>query len=543
MKWARLTQWLVNTFPPSSYVRNDIESLGYQLFNVIGNRFDDLRKQQEKVHANWFLPTSVVSDIDVYYAFKLPGEFEFTKEDDDDTELLFTAPTVSGQDDGVYYPVSVAANNDIESFWYTATPSRISLDDTNSQDALIASGYIEGSPFDPLVTSGLIEVPNRLTITLSGGTTYIGLTSANLTRKGLVQIQGITRAGKELTEELIFLHDDVKQTIYDFREISVSGIRIYGIDDPSLTHITVTSANFNNTDYAVTYPELGDKTLYNEDMPLFWAIGSGQGTNVSTLDLMKYNAEDLDIRLAGYVEKSALIQQELVNASGDNILPLDITIEPFSDKIWAIDGNYLYLYSSDIPYPTMSDLTKRNYDAACVLEPDRYYLVKGETLELNYVWKVPTQGIVRHRATVVKPDGTRYSLEAGAEVAYHTNDTSWTYGEPTTGRQLRETEFYTLDQRGEYLYTLECGYVDGSTSFDQRIIYVVHKEPLVQFNLNDLAISTPITGIDFDSEYKLWVRAQDGTRYQLGLHYDVMLVDVNKKVIYFRENYSQVRVY
>lgn len=535
---ARSTQGIVNSFPGWSNIRRDEQSIGQQFMNSIGIKIDDIRKQLARVADNYYLSRSIISDIDVYYKVQLPDTYTFTKDDDDDTDFIYTPPSVSGIVGLNTYSVSVAVDNDIESFWYIPAPDRISLEDTVTDDHFIASGFVGSSPFSPLLASGL-HVANHITVTVDNGTEFTGVYENGLARRGIVQIQGFTREGAPITEELVFVHNDTQKTIHEFDRVAASGLRVYGIEDRDETTIHFSSADFNSEDYAVFY-EL-DETVEGEDMPLFWAIGSGTDGSVRTLDLRKYQIDDIELRLEGFTSKDTIVQQELLNASGVNIVPLDLTVEPHSDNLWVVDSGILYVYDNSLPYPDMSLLEGKDYHADAVIEPSSYYIVLGEEIEIDYIWRRPTRGMSAHRAWVIKPDGTKKSLEGGSEVTYHTDRSSWVFGEPRR-RKIRNSEFYTLDQRGDWVFCLETTYTDDSRSIDKRIVNVSSKQPRAQFDLAPLGITTA-QGIDFDSEYNLWVMNASGVKYQINRHHDQMLVDFDRKILYFKEPYDQVQVY
>lgn len=538
---GRSTQSLVNTFPPWANIRVDEQSLGFQFLNAIGKSFDDLYKQMDKIGKNYYLPTSVISDIDVFYRFALPGNYEFEKEDDDNTEFVYTPPTVSGVIDDINYTIQVAEKNNIETFWYTPAPDRISLQQISSGEHLLASGYFKQVLFNPDASlSGYLHIPNKITVEVNNGISFVGLQDNNVVRKTMVQIEGLTREGAKVTEELIFVHNETQQTLHEFKYIIDSGLKVFGAADSSVTTIKFSSANFNATDYAINY-EL-DHTLYHEDMPLFWALGSGITSATQTLDLKKYDIDDLELRMEGFTTKHTIIQQELRNTIGSGIIPCDLAVEPNSDNIWVVDSGSLYLYNAAMPFPNINILQGKEYNAMSIIEPNTYYAVINEEIELNYIWRRPVTGFVCHRIWVQKPDGTKKSLEDGVEVTYHTDSTSWIYGEPIK-RKIRNTEFYTLDQYGDYLYTLEVRYTDETTSIDKRIISVLYQDARAEFSLSEIGIPTTISGIDIDSENKLWVMDVSGVKYQLNKHYDRMLVDFKRKLLYFREPYDQIRIF
>lgn len=534
---GRSTQSLVNNYPLWSSIRTDEQSLGYQIFNPIGVVFDDLLKQIEHADRNRYISTSLVNDIDTYYSYRLPGDYEFTKTDGDNTQFEYTPPTVSGVLYGQKYEITLAEKNDIESFWYTTLPTRLSLVETVNAPHLLASGYIYSSPFIPLTVSGECHIPNRLTIRLSGGVSYIGISEDNQYRISSIKVDGTLRNGLEVKEELTLVMDETRTTIHEYS--SVNSVKVYGIEPPKTTEIFVTSANFNAPDHRLDY-SLDVATHYNEEMPLFFSLGSGIAGQ-KTLDLSKFEIDEIDLRVQGFPDKYVIVQQELLDTGGNNITPVDMTIEPNTDNLWVVDHDTIYLYTSKIPYQDLSLLKGKQYDAASVIEPSSYYAVKGDAITLDYVWRRPSLGFVSHRVWVEKPDGNLYSLEDGSEVTYHTDTTSWFIGEPLN-KAIRASEDYVLDQYGDYVYTLECRYTDNSTSVDKRIISVLTQTARTQLSLSSITIPT-VAGIDFDSEGKLWVLDINGVKYQVERHYDTMLIDYERKLIYLREPYSQIRVY
>lgn len=539
-KKALSSQDLVNTFPAWSNVRGDEQSLGYQFINnTVAHHLDDIRKQLRVANDNYYIGSSNVSDIDLYHFIRLPGNFEFVKEDDDPTELIFTPPTTSGVIGDNSYEITIAEDNSIEGFWYNAKPDRISSDLVASGEYLVASGFSTSSPLGILLPSGLLTIPNYLYITVSGGTTFFDVTDDNFIRRAIVQVPGITRQGQELTEDLIFIQDETQRTQHEFRE--VGDIKVYGIEEAAETFVTVSSMQFNQPDYPFFYQEI-NRNFEKEDQSLFWGLAPGPEPDQYTLDVIKYDTDDLTLRLQGFAGKHALFSMELLDSGMGRINPSDLAVEPYSDRIWVVDSGVLYCYDTDLPYPDASKLDGKDYDAGSVIESNSYYVVLGEPFELDYVWRRPVESFVKHRVSVQKPDGSKFSIEDGVEVTFNTDPNSWIFGEPRS-RTIRPSNIFVPDQRGEYVYTLEVEYGNGTTSTDRRIISVVSKTAQAQFNLAPaIGNSNEIIGIDFDSEHNMWVLDNTGTMYKINRHYDNMLIDFNKKIMYFREPYDQVRV-
>lgn len=543
-KKALSTQTLVNVFPDWADIRTDEQSLGFQLMNVIGATFDDMRSQVTKAGVNRFLNTAVVGDIGVTYRHDLPGNFVFEREDDDDTELFWIAPTVSGVKGDNVYTVTLASGNTVEQFWYHTPPTRIEIGTSVSGEWVLASGFVQGSPFAPLTLSGLCHNPNRLAVTMSGGTSYLDIEDDNTVRRGRVHIRGVTREGLDATEELFFLHDETQYTRHEYTSISDGdrAVSVYGMKEVDQAHIIVRSARFQDPEYRSAWDlSVTEGKNFN---PLFWGLGSGLWTHEQySLDLRQYDAEDIELRLDGFTSKHTVMQQELVNWSGHSVKPLDLAVEPYSDNIWVVDSGVLYLYDAGLPYPDMSLLDGKDYDSESVLEPSSYSIMKGDELELLYIWRRPIRSIERHRAWVIRPDTNTYSLVDGEMVDYDTTEaTSWVFGEPLN-RMIRPAEFYYPDQEGFWVFCLEVEYADGEREIDKRVVNVVIKRPVTQFNLLDAGLTNHIVGIDIDSDNKIWVLDTVGGIHEVVRHYDTMIADFDRKVLYFREPYDKVKVY
>lgn len=535
---AQLTQRIVNAFPPWADTRTDEQSLGFQLLNAIGGLvLDPLMQQVVRTGDNYFLGTSVLSDPDVFYQVRLPQSYEFTKSDGDETELLYEAPVVTGTAASINYSVSLAEDNDINGFWLNAVPSRLELGTTYSGAHLIASGFAVRSPLEPLTAEGLTHMANSLSVTMSGGTQFISIDEGQFS-KCLIQIDGENRAGIYLTEEMPFIQNETKSTLNEF--VSVSGIRVYGVEDPETTFIWVKSGNFNNDHRPVAYPF--DHIDTGDQSPNFWGLGITETLGFSVMKRERYNAELMDLRMIGYDDISSYVDIELLNTAGSNIHALDLAVEPYSDRVWIVTSTHLYCYDSRLPYQDFSQLTEKQYNSMCRIEPSSYWVARGEDVELDYVWRRPVLGITKHRVWVQDPAGTKYTILNGAFTTYITTDDSWVYGEPYD-RLLRSSDIFTLSQRGDYIFTLEICYTDGTTEIDQRIITVPSRTPLGEYDLTSIGAYRPIVGIDIDSEYKLWVLNDQNGKHEIIPHYDIMLIDYKNKIVYFREPYDSVRIY
>ena len=548
---ALSTQGIANTYPAWSSVRTDSQSVGQQLINTVALNLDDLRRQNARIGANYHLATSICTDIDRYYRFKLPRTFDFQMTSDA-TELLFVPPRVTAWRNDISRAVLLAEKNEIENFWYNAIPTELVVEKSTPgfyQDYLIAQGNPINAPFVPIQQQ--VPMDNmRLTVTVEGTESCIqDINGAAVI--GTVQITGFNSNVnlEEITEDVVFLYDDSIRTVNEFT--SVSGIKVWGFEDPANANIMVTSNRFADPGlsedpyHAIAYDLANYETGDGEPMPLYWIlindpIDNGDAARVA-LELHKYNVDSIEMRVAGFTDRGIAFGYDLLDSNNIPVTPVDICVEPYSRNLWVVTSGQLLLYSDAIDSPDLTGLDDKSYSAEAVIEPSSYQVVSGEEIGLDYVWRRPTKGMRRHRAWVEKPDGTLKSLEDGVEVTYHTDRTSWVVGEPPR-KIIRHPEDYVLDQYGEYIYSLQVTYTDNTEVTDQRVILVAKKTPLAAFSLSEAGIADPAIGIDIDTTGQLVVFDVNNVRHYLGFSYDNMIIDIEKKIIYFRDQYDKVEV-
>jgi len=536
------TQGIVNAFPPWSAVRQDEQSLGYQLLNVAGTNFDDLEKQLFRVGANCHLATANLDEIDVLYKFALPGDYAFTVEEDVEGIETLGAPEVSGLWEDSYYAITPVDNNNIKDFWYTSLPDRLSEGISADGEFILASGYVFETPMLSsginFPYSGIFPIPGKCWITVSGSVDCMGV-EGGIPRRGMIQLEGRTRENvREEVETVIFLHDDTKQSVREWEQIE--SVKIYGIQEEDTT-ITVRGSRFTAGPYKDFY-DLSDNKDTKEPETIFWNVATVDG--LQCLERMIYEVPFAE-RTAGYVGIQLDRRVELLDTSGATIgNVLDMAIQPFSDYFWILTAsNQLYIYDRYMYYPDCSVFTKKQYDAIAYMDSDTFHYILNEEAVIEYYLSRPIKSVARHRVYVKKPDGNTYLIEDGVESAY-TATGGWAYG-VASERAIRSEDTFTLDQRGDWLFTLEVKYTDDSTEIDQRILSVDSKNALASFDLGEqVAFGGGVTaaGLDFDTDQLLWVLGDDGTAYQIQPHWDIMLVDYDKKALYFRQQYDHIRV-
>lgn len=522
MKKGFYTQRLVNTFPLNSDIRNDEQSLGQQVFNPIGYEFDKQFQYINNKINNTNLLFASSRDIGLYYSFNLPQSFSFNFTTDS-----FISPTVSGLFDNVFYAVELAEDNLLENFWEGATPSRLTIEEVVSGiqgDTLLS--ICSGN--DSTIIVSELPFVNRLCLAASGIAEAIQ-TIGGKSSVPSVKITGLDRNQTVISEEVNFLYDSTKQSVFEYS--TISGIELTGCGKVDTINIYSNRFAANQLDPYIR--DYRDTSFYpsTEGRTLFWNL---ETPNV--ISLSSYDVSDPFIRMDGQSSRSA-ISSFLAIRDEIPLDLIDLTVDKYTSSILAVSSGQLHVFSADIELPDYSTLSGKRYDSAAVIEPSSYWITSGEDIGIDYIWRRPTIGIIQHRSSVEKPDGNKFSLEDGVEVAYHTDTTSWIVGEPTD-KMLRPPEVYTIDQLGQYVYTLETMFTDNTIHVDKRIVMSSYIEPTISFDLSFSAI-----GIDMDSEGCIWILDNNWSKRRIQLHYDTMLIDISKKTLYFREEYEEIRVY
>jgi hypothetical protein len=550
-KLGESTQAIVNAFPPWSKTRQDDQSNNFQYLNVVGRLQDDLHKQVITVGKNYFLSTASVADLDILHAVVLPETFKFSILEDEDGIEVPQEPTISGIIGNTSYNVATLNTNTVETLWYKTLPSRFSLCTLTSGNHLLLTQQVGHAPFiysgSSFTNSGVshIQDGNRLSITILSGNNMLGITQGEPTR-GLVNITGISHGQDQETETVVFLYNQTRQTVKEWQQ--VKKINVWGIE-PYSSGVEVRSGRFNHGPYKDFWNIEANKDT-KQNLDIFWDTENytptGTGGPYPVLSKIIYEVDEFAKLLEGFTNTQVIRRVELLDASGVTANPIkDMTLQPFFDRVWVLTNDKkIHVYDKSISIPSTRNLITKNTDASIVLEPDTNYLIRGDILSLSYFWQRPTKEMIRHKVHVEYPDGTKYLIVDGAMTPY-TTDGGWKYASPRD-RRIRATDTFTLTTAGEYVYTIEAQFDDKTREVDQRIILVDTKKAEATYDIasiDPLLSSIPITGIDFDSNNRLWLFDGVNGYYYICPHIDAALIDYTAKVLYFVEPYDQVRVY
>lgn len=528
---AKITQEMANGFPDWTKVRTDDQSIGQSFINTIGLGMETLFTEMYRAQKSMFLTTAFVGEIDQTFKLSLPSSFEFSVNSTDALMPVVIAPTISGRLGNTWYPIEEIVDGSLRTFWYDAIPNRISEINSFALGGLLVASGLSSDVSLQLVNSGL-AIENRLTV-VADGEQLLVIDANNNLQRSKVRIAGTTWKETSESEDVVFLFSESKQTFKAWNSID----RIAPIDFPSETRIDVYSHQFNQPYYLDSFDSISQFKESRENLPLFWTLTTTSGS-YSGLQAQRYIAE----RAVDLIRTKPTLAEyrnwELLDSSNNPVILNDIVPVPNEQRILGITDSKLLMYDTFMELPDLKTLTLQTPNGLVDIESSSDYVIRGEELEINAIFKRPIKTIIRHRIKIKFPDGLEQGILLDGSLVSTTSD-FWITDE-TSDRLIRQPFFLELSDLGQHIVTLECMYLDQTTEFAQRAILVQAKTPLVELDLS--SIMTTASGIDIDHQNRLLVLDSSGTVHQLQLHYDKVLIDFEGKELTFREQYDEVKV-
>jgi len=535
-KKYKTTQELANGFPDWTKLRQDEQSVGQGLLNVISRPFERMETELYRGAKNLALTTANIGEIDLIYRFQLPETFAFEVDNPSQLQPISLTPTVSGRIDNNWYEITEAETGTVREFWYEATPSRISIAGVYSGvNHWIIDSNSEQYTFYP--SNNELFLPNRLYVDVQG----TALLQENAeAEEGFLQakirITGTTWKDTIEAEQINYIYSREQQSLKAWKEINT----IEAIDFPASGNIRVRSHGFNLDSYEDTFENLSQYAHSRDNLTTFWGIvDSCYQDGVKLLEVSTYAAtRALDV-LGNRVDKLPIREWELVDSGNQTILPVDLAPIPYEQRAWVASASGLFLYDLEFDQPSQKELMGRTTSPLAQIVTSRDYVTREEEVEVELRFVRPIKTVIRHRLTIKYPDGTSMGvLEDGTLVP---TSTDYWVRNLRESRLLRPAIDFVLDDYGDHVFTLEAEYAGGKVEIDKRIVRVASKQPLAEFPLYN-RIGTTISGVDIDHQQRLLVADSLGNVHEITPHYDTMLIDFNTKEIVFREPYDEIKV-
>lgn len=534
---SRIGKQLVLGFPDWSEIRKNNQSLGYSLLNtILGIPLEELDRKVIDVGKSYFLTTSNCDVPGHSYVLDLGYDYSFTVDNADAYNPIYTNPTVSGQIGSIWYSITQATDNSLEELLLDV-PDRWTYEEVASgiNGVTLLSQPVSAFPISSSIP--FPEVPNRLSIEVSGGELFLYKGDENELHRARVVITGTTAGGLEACEIIPFIYDEIKTTDKEWESITRVDVLELEPDTAIVTIKDFHLSQENRPDfYNLEFNDLGETT------DIFWALEQNPNTGHWCLEKRTWAIDGFALRVSigNEVGKKTLVSFELLDQGSNNITPLDLAIKPFSTDVYVVSSGELFVYDTDVPLPDRSLLTKKTDDPCAIIETSASLanIYQGDEVDLDLRFRRPIKNVRSHRLYYETPTGEVSGLITGTN--YLSSSDFWVHGDADRGR-LRATEHTTLSALGDYIFTLETEYTDDTLDIDQRIFSVLSKTPKAEYILSSL-VPVNVSGIDFDCNNSLWLGGVDQKKYRLQGHKDQMVIDYKNKRLYFLEDYDLVKV-
>jgi len=222
---------------------------------------------------------------------------------------------------------------------------------------------------------------------------------------------------------------------------------------------------------------------------------------------------------------------------------MSVAIDLFADMLYAIDPDYLYLFSKKEPYPTvLNKLKASDTEAQLSLNMVTDSLGRGngtKTVEVSAVQTVIDKTIIRYFYSIQYPDGSiQYSDQEGG--LHLTSAKAITLVPKLSDRISSRTVTIDLPMLGDYIIGLHTQYGDGTSSTDFKLSRLMSKSAISKYKLSRILLDATAVNIfkDFDGTIK--IEDTDSYIHTLRFAKDNVLIDYEKSLLYFNEAYDEV---
>lgn len=531
------TQAYANYLPSWARARYDKYSNFQQYLNSVGKYIQEIEDFLFKQTSNYYVQTSNLNELATLYKISLGGNFSFQTTVLDDGTRLQIPPDVSAiKEITKFHPVA-EFQNDLKTFYYEKLPTRIE----STKFTVSSLEILSQSPIDNSVVKidRDLERAGRFSITVGGAGSFVEIKNQDF--KFLTcRITGVSREKKKQIEDIIFIDNDVYYTTKLWRHIeSIQFINVPKgfTGNFSVDHVkpprSFVSDSYNYVD--------GIEDL---EKPIFWKPeDSAYGTVLQQWSLLKVDPEEI---ITSIGEKDLVGEYELLDIDGQTNLNLtDIDVDNFTNFLYGIDDEYLYIFDKREEYPSIiKSLSPENGKANFVVDLDSDNLGRGDsTKEISIVCRQmdESKSVSQYRLSVLKPDGSvQYILQ---DNTFTTDKNNALTVVPLVNELYQTQAFsYELDLVGDYLIKVEAIYRNGTSSVDSKIARVGKKSALSKYKLERIFGEATPTRFFIDFDQQLKVLDTENQLHTISFVRDNMLIDYNNAIVYFSEEYDEVEV-
>jgi len=530
------TQSAANYAPIWSKARYDKYSNFQQLVNAPSEFLQEIENSLFKQTASHYVQTTNLNDLSTLYKVELGGDFNFQTTVLDDGTTLQIPPDITATQEITKFNPTAEFQNDIKSFYHNKTPTRLDEEKIDITDLTIVSKRAVEDIL--LEVDSKLERDGQLAIIIEDGVRFTQIQNGTY-GFAFCRITGESRERKKQTEDLVIIDNDTYFTSKLWRQIDT--IQFINLPENSNIHFTIDHARPLRSFVPDTFSHV---SINDEDKSTFWKlIDTAYGSTLQQWTLLEVDLEDI---ISSLGQKDLITEFELLDIDNvTNLNLIDIETDPFSNFIYGIDDNYMYIFDKREDYPNVVKLLpETNGTADFILDIDADELGRGDSVKrigIIGLQKIVTKEIAQYRYSITKPDGSiDYLLPDGTTT---TDKTIASIVADTREARLKtNTFFYDLDILGDYVIKLETVYRNGSTDIDAKIVRLHKKAALVKYKLERLFNDATIIRMFLDFDQQLKILDSNNELHVIRFAKDNVLIDYGNALLYFNEDYSEVEV-
>lgn len=532
------TQELANYLPDWTKARYDKFSNFQQITNPAGNIIEEIDNKIQNDFANSFVQTANYNELSTLYKVEIGSNFNFkTTILDDGTSLQVPPDVQSRLNISLLYP-NAEFLNDIKNVYYKKLPTRI-----ETEKEKLLSNLIHGpalADINKLMLDYDMGRVGNFCIKIEDGVRFSQLDKISDALIILIlRITGVSSQGVYQEEDLTIIDNDTYFTKKRWKEIT----SVQFINLPTESNIRYTLQYVQDVGGYVS-DVFRHVSVEGKTKTSFWKLE--ETDHGSVLSQNVFVADSIDDIISSLGQKTPVNEYELLDIDGlTNLNLLSIATDLFSNFIYGMDEEYLYVFDKREPYTDVLELMPRNAgDPDFVLDLATDNLSRGDTVktvEIAGIQKIIDKQMIRYRFSVRFPDGTtKWILQDGSFTA--DRNLAINLVDRNIQQVFSRSISVDLDQLGDYIFYAEASYDDGTSSKDGKIARIMAKPALSKYKLfRNLLGNDPVNLVrDFDGQLKII----DSSNYlhTVQLCRDNMLVDYENGVLYFNENYDEILI-
>lgn len=531
------TQGIANYFPEWSKTRSDKFSNFQQLINPLGEELEKMQDFVVEQGLNNHIQTADLNQLAVLHKVELGKDFEITSNLNEDGSSFYVQPEITAIQDITRYDLFTEQNNNLKDFHYDKLPTRLGVDRLVLESEVIKPLSIAQEIKEEVDLK--LEKPGAISIRAIGVNSSIFKDEKDKVLIVKCRLYGESLFGTEQIEDIILYNDRFIYTKKLWSQIdSIQFFNLFGQE------VQYELKYFR--DAKTVHRDYKQGTTFDDNREnLYWRLESRDNKSILSKEItVGETGADL-LRNSG---RTIPIQEyQLFDIDNQTTLDLtDLSVDPFTNDVYGIDDEYLYIFDKREPYPIrLKEIPGDNGIADMVIELDSDELGLDDTgqkeIQLKCIHKNFGKTVVRYRLRVSKPDGTEIFVKADGTFTSNPSEASVAVQQDNLFVD-EIVHCFSVDQVGDYIFDLEVVYQGGGASRHKQLARVLGMSAKSKYKLERILGEEVPVSLFFDHDQRLKIYTNAGILQELVLHRDGVLIDYDDKILYFSEEYDSVDV-